>query len=193
MMKKFSVIGAFLFLVSSSAFGAAGSDKRLDVKGNPLEFTEIEIINNAPIPIKISWYEVEMPKWQNIRIEKEIGAHTSKTLQLGEIGAFIIRPYGSGTFIPDVTYNPIQNDPTYTETFKLELDRPGPIIISAESLADILKNIMVIRVTEPDKSGNARMSQRKAMIETDYWRKILGSMNKVQRHMERNNPEHEVE
>ena len=183
-MKKFFLIVPVLMICMGihAADSSKGDEERLAYFGEPMEYTEVEVINRAPMPITIRWMEYD-PKSGNEDIEHVIEPNNSKVLQLGKRGKFYTPKGRSSTYIPYVSYSPLLNDPEYTEKFQMELYQPGPIVFTANTLADILSKIYRLNVeyTHVDTRGNTQRKLRH--IGTSHpssWQKTVMQLGKEQ-------------
>lgn len=210
MKKSFLII----LLAAPYLYGSATEEqhKRLDINGEPLKYTEVEVVNKAPFPITISWRETsratkeEIDKLSNnlsaveekikvitdlpfpeknkvlqgtewkelvhgnqvlnqdlkqkkeeaILIEHIVGPNSSKVLQLGASGLF---DQQDSILRPKIQYQPSSYNEEYIISQPINLYQAYPIVISAESWADMFKNIYALDVIYSEDDKNKKLER----------------------------------
>lgn len=200
------------YLYGGDTNTATEKQQRLDINGEPLQYTEVEVINKAPFPITISWRElsnankqkldmlnkeqrsieeklnaisylpfieqqkakqgtewkegiqinrqlkqdIAQQKEEAIMIEHMISPNSSKILQLGEKGLFDMQ---DNELRPKIQYRPSSYNEEYVISLPINLYQTYPIVITAESWADMLKHIYTLDIIYSE-SDNVKKLER---------------------------------
>ncbi len=116
-------------------------------QGGKLPYDEITLANKSKIPFELSWHEIKRPQGIPTEIKRTINAGETIRVKIGEVGGY------DKHHPAKVTYFPINHDDLYKRDFALDLPSSQSFILTAVSLADVMKNIWVPGVLQKDDKG----------------------------------------
>lgn len=148
MVKKYLL---FMVILSMHSLYGAEERKLSDSRGVPLDYPDLTIVNRAPFSITVKWWEYTPKGRGPSAFAQEIAPGETGVIQLGTHGYV----YGSNEqqYLSGIEYSPLIMDPSQKAFVQFSLNRPSPIVFTATTLADMLKEIYQLDVFYPSEPG----------------------------------------